>query len=90
LFSLKKSEFENENEFRVYSSSLQSDFCQKIFDPKTNKRRLRFIFDRKTISEIWVGPNLDFEVEKIKIEKLLISSGYDLNHVKILKSRHLE
>lgn len=44
-------------------------------------------FDYEDICEIWVGPSLDYDDAKDKVEKILKDSGYDVKKVNIIKSQ---
>lgn len=74
------------------SVSLQTFYTHggDVNKPHLNsKKRAYFQFDLSSISEIWVGPKLNFEHAKHDIEKVLLSlkgGGKIIGEVKIIPS----
>lgn len=97
LSAIKHDAYEGEFEHRIYTSMPKSISLQTFFSPGGNldkphlnsKKRAYFQFDLDNISEIWVGPNLNFEHAKYDIEKLLQSlkkDGKKIEEIKIIPS----
>lgn len=97
LSSIKDCAYEGEHEHRIYTSMPESFLLQKFYThggdvsrPHLNsKKRVYFDFDLTNISEIWVGPRLNFEHAKQDIERIIHSlkdEGKAISEIKIIPS----
>jgi hypothetical protein len=97
LSALKHNAYEGEHEHRIYISMPRSVSLQTFYThsgdagkPHLNsKKRVYFQFDLENISEIWVGPRLNFEHAKYDIERAIQSlknNSKAIGEIKIVPS----
>jgi len=98
ISSIKHKAYEGEREFRIYSSIPKfEEYDQKFFTSGNNptsphhnsKKRIYFNFDLKNISEIWVGPRLNFDHAKYDIQEIIKSlkeNGNEIGEIEIISS----
>lgn len=97
LSSIKHQAYKEEREYRIYTRMDEANTTQTFFtasedteSPHLNsKKRVYYTFDIQHVSEIWIGPRLNFEHAKYDIMVLLDSlktKGYHVNDIQILRS----
>jgi len=97
LTSIKHEAYGEEQEYRIYTLLDKSSRKQKFFTAGdsieaphiSSKKRVYFKFDIQNVSEIWIGPRLNFDHASSSIEQifsLLASQGHDTSKIKICRS----
>lgn len=97
LTSIKHKAYSEEHEYRLYEFADNKNDTQKFFTPGifaeaphlSSKKRSYFAFDLSCISEIWIGPRLNFEHAKSDILKILHAlkiEGHAVDGIEIIPS----
>jgi len=86
LYVIKHPAYKGELEHRIYSFAGKNDANQNFYVPDSSKYRRYFSFETNCISEIWVGPQENFEQAENNILKILDENNYDRDAIKILPS----